>query len=82
MAGWWQGGVKAEGLRGIYRQVGLVMNGSNVWDEEKGNPRGSGKMVSISEEEVVSSGGVGKALEVALDYIVLVMECHYQGKGR
>lgn len=45
VAGWWQGGMKAERLRGISRQVGWVINGPNVWDEEKGNPRGSSKIV-------------------------------------
>lgn len=37
--------MKAERLRGISRQVGWVINGPNVWDEEKGNPRGSSKIV-------------------------------------
>lgn len=38
VAGRWQGGEKAEGLRGVARQDGLdvAMNGSDVRDEGKG----------------------------------------------
>lgn len=43
----------------------------------KGNPKRRQQDGSTSEEEVASSGGVGKDLEVALDSAILVMGCHY-----